>query len=90
MGLYWPTEIEQLQDDDALNFVEELLYLIPLGPRWQEFDVLAILALRREGPNGWPLLALTASARSSSAMLQLLARLYMLPLKRKSSCFPVC
>lgn len=48
-GVYWPTQIEQLQDEDALSFVEELLYLIPLGPRGQEFDVLGDTRITQEG-----------------------------------------
>lgn len=39
-GVYWPVAIEHVQEEAALRFVEDLLYLIPLGPRGQEFDVL--------------------------------------------------
>ena len=40
-GAYWPERIERLQDELALRFVENALYLIPLGPRQADFDVLA-------------------------------------------------
>jgi cytidyltransferase-like protein len=40
-GAYWPVRIERLPDDLAARFVQDALYLIPLGPRPNEFDVLA-------------------------------------------------
>ncbi|MCB9422108.1 MAG: adenylyltransferase/cytidyltransferase family protein [Ardenticatenaceae bacterium] len=40
-GEYWPTSIERLQDDLALQFVENALYLVTLGPRHADYDVLA-------------------------------------------------
>ena len=39
-GDYWPTSIETLQDEGALRFVEQSLYLVTLGPRHAEYDVL--------------------------------------------------
>jgi len=39
-GEYWPHHIGHLHDEDALRFVENLLYLIPLGPRDEDFHVL--------------------------------------------------
>jgi len=39
-GEYWPDNIEQLNDDGALQFVENHLYLVTLGPRHAEYDVL--------------------------------------------------
>jgi hypothetical protein len=40
-GDYWPHHIEHLLDEDALHFVEDLLYLIPLGPRQDGYAVLS-------------------------------------------------
>ena len=40
-GNYWPVSIERLQDEMALQFVENALYLVTLGPRHAEYDVLA-------------------------------------------------
>jgi cytidyltransferase-like protein len=40
-GDYWPTQIEHVLDDDLLRFVEERIYLLPLGPREEGFNVLA-------------------------------------------------
>jgi len=39
-GNYWPTKIERIFDETTLNFVEQSLYLVPLGPRKASFDVL--------------------------------------------------
>ena len=38
---YWPTRIDKLRDERAYKFVEQALYLVPLGPRGPEFDVLS-------------------------------------------------
>ncbi len=40
-GDYWPTNIESVKDDDVLDFIEKNLWLIPLAPRDQKYDVLA-------------------------------------------------
>ncbi len=40
-GDYWPTSIEKIQDEMSLQFVENALYLITLGPRHAEYDALA-------------------------------------------------
>lgn len=40
-GEYWPTSINRNQDELALQFVENSLYLVTLGPRQADYDVLA-------------------------------------------------
>jgi cytidyltransferase-like protein len=40
-GEYWPKRIEHVQDERTLLFVEHALNLVPLGPRREDFDVLA-------------------------------------------------
>jgi cytidyltransferase-like protein len=40
-GGYWPTRIEHVLDEPLLNFVESSLYLVSLGPRFPQYDVLA-------------------------------------------------
>ena len=40
-GEYWPSHIDTLRDEEALQFVENALYLITLGPRHDDFDVLS-------------------------------------------------
>ena len=45
---YWPTQIEHRLDEPLLRFVENALYLIPLGPRYADFDVLADTVIDRD------------------------------------------
>ncbi len=40
-GVYWPHHIEHMPDESKLRFVEDLLYLIPLGPRYDDYNVLS-------------------------------------------------
>ena len=40
-GEYWPSRIEHRLDEPLLQFVESSLYLVSLGPRYPEYDVLA-------------------------------------------------
>ena len=39
-GAYWPTQIEHVKDAKTLQFIENSLYLVTLGPRHMEYDVL--------------------------------------------------
>ncbi len=39
-GEYWPAHIETLCSEEALRFVENALYLIALGPRHNDYNVL--------------------------------------------------
>jgi cytidyltransferase-like protein len=39
-GEYWPYKIDSVQEDKILQFIENALYLIPLGPRESSFAVL--------------------------------------------------
>ena len=48
-GEYWPTQIDRIMDELALRFVEQSLYLVTLGPRGEEFDVLADTRIDRDG-----------------------------------------
>jgi cytidyltransferase-like protein len=48
-GQYWPTRIAQHTDELTLRFVENALYLMSLGPRGPEFDVLADTKIDRDG-----------------------------------------
>ncbi len=40
-GAYWPERIEHVQNEALINFVENALYLVPLGPRHADYDVLS-------------------------------------------------
>ena len=39
-GKYWPEFIEQITDEGTLQFVEKVLYLVSLGPRHADYNVL--------------------------------------------------
>ena len=40
-GEYWPEHIDHNTNEQLLRFVEDALYLVPLGPRQAGYDVLA-------------------------------------------------
>lgn len=40
-GDFWPSEINSCLDDDVLNWIEANIWLVPLYPRKQEYDVLS-------------------------------------------------
>jgi cytidyltransferase-like protein len=46
-GEYWPSRIEHRMEEPLLRFVENALYLLPLGPRYADFDVLADTVIDR-------------------------------------------
>ena len=45
---YWPTRIEHRLDEPLLRFVENALYLVPLGPRYAGYDVLTDTVINRQ------------------------------------------
>ena len=47
-GQYWPSKIDHVVDKMALQFVENSLYLVTLGPRHDGYDVLAETDFSRE------------------------------------------
>jgi cytidyltransferase-like protein len=47
-GEYWPKRIDHRLDESLLCFVENALYLIPLGPRYSDYDVMADTVFDRE------------------------------------------
>lgn len=48
-GDYWPSSIEQDLNGEHLQFVEDLLQLIPLGPRHDGYDVMSQTNITVEG-----------------------------------------
>jgi cytidyltransferase-like protein len=48
-GEYWPTAIDRVTDERVLRFVEDALYLVTLGPRQADFDVLANTRITVDG-----------------------------------------
>jgi cytidyltransferase-like protein len=45
---YWPQYIEHHLEERLLTFLENALYLVPLGPRYEDFDVLADTHINQE------------------------------------------
>ena len=48
-GQYWPSKIDRIGDELSLRFVEDSLYLVTLGPRHAEYDVLGRTNIDRGG-----------------------------------------
>lgn len=48
-GEYWPSFIEKVHDEATLQFVENALYLVPLGPREAGYDPLEGTNITVEG-----------------------------------------
>jgi galactokinase/mevalonate kinase-like predicted kinase len=48
-GKYWPTKIRTLYDETVLSFIEQSLYLVPLGPRHSGYAVLSNTNITSEG-----------------------------------------
>lgn len=48
-GEYWPARIDSVQDEATLRFIENALYLVPLGPREYGFSVLSDTNITSEG-----------------------------------------
>jgi cytidyltransferase-like protein len=47
-GEYWPSRIEHRLDESLLQFVESSIYLVSLGPRFGDYDVMANTNFDRE------------------------------------------
>jgi cytidyltransferase-like protein len=47
-GEYWPSHIEHRLDESLLQFVESSIYLVSLGPRFGDYDVMAKTNFCRE------------------------------------------
>lgn len=48
-GGYWPETIDKVYDEKVLKWIEEHLWLIPLFPRVEDYDVLAGTRIDEEG-----------------------------------------
>ena len=46
---YWPSEIKSIDDESILSWIENHIYLIPLDPRSNSYDVLAKTNITKEG-----------------------------------------
>jgi cytidyltransferase-like protein len=47
-GQYWPCHIEQCLDEEILTWLESVLYLIPISPRAENFEVLSKYEVKLE------------------------------------------
>jgi cytidyltransferase-like protein len=47
-GGYWPAKITNVYNEDILSWIEKYIYLITLGPRVNEFDVLDNKVINKE------------------------------------------
>ena len=48
-GQYWPERITSIHDESVLSWVEDRLWLVPLGPRESHFSVLDDTRITAEG-----------------------------------------
>ena len=48
-GEYWPSRIDSILDEKTLQFIEQSLFLLPLGPRQQGYAVLSNTHIDRDG-----------------------------------------
>ncbi len=48
-GAFWPDKIESLDDEETLSWIESHLWLVPLYPRKDDFDVYEGANLKKEG-----------------------------------------
>jgi cytidyltransferase-like protein len=48
-GSYWPERIESVHDEAIMHWLEQHLFLVTLGPRTWEYDVLADTRIQTEG-----------------------------------------
>lgn len=47
-GKHWPESIDHIQDEAILKFVEELIYLVPVGPRPADYAPLKDSIINKE------------------------------------------
>ncbi|MFH1009516.1 MAG: adenylyltransferase/cytidyltransferase family protein [Candidatus Latescibacterota bacterium] len=48
-GTYWPTRIDHVRDETVLQFIEQSIYLKPLGPRHAGYEVLSNTHITKAG-----------------------------------------
>jgi galactokinase/mevalonate kinase-like predicted kinase len=46
---YWPSKIESILNDDILTWLENRIWLVPLYPRYEDYDVLSNTNITKEG-----------------------------------------
>ena len=88
-GGYWPSTIERIRDEGSLHFVESALYLITLGPRHNDFDVLSNTHIDRVKAKALADAAEDCWQAIIHRDISALARRSSDPLKRRSACSPI-
>jgi cytidyltransferase-like protein len=48
-GDYWPSKIGRILDDEILTWLEDRIWLVPLYPRYEDYDVLGNTNITKEG-----------------------------------------
>jgi cytidyltransferase-like protein len=48
-GDYWPYRIESILDNDILTWLESRIWLMPLYPRYEDYDILSNTNITKEG-----------------------------------------
>jgi cytidyltransferase-like protein len=48
-GDYWPCRIESILNNDILTWLEDRIWLVPLYPRYEDYDVLSDTNITKEG-----------------------------------------
>ena len=75
-GGYWPTDIQSVQIPEVLDWIEERIWMIPLYPRHDDYDVLTntnidgtrVLALSQATDECWNALQQKDAAAVGQAM----------------------
>jgi len=77
-GGYWPTDIQAVQVSEVLEWIETRIWMIPLYPRKENYDVLANTKIDEEGAkklsdateNCWKALQQQDAAATGKAMIE--------------------
>ena len=78
-----------MHDELVLHFIEQSLYLVPLGPRGPEFDVLSETCINRENAKAWQTPPWHAGTRFCAQDVQALAAPSRRPFTPRSRMFPL-
>ncbi|MCZ7583662.1 MAG: hypothetical protein M5R36_10205 [Deltaproteobacteria bacterium] len=85
---YWPVRIDKVLDELTLQFVEDALNLIPLGPRDGDYDPLRRRNITVEGRGRLPKRPTAAGTPSARATWRSSATTSGVRSRRRSPCSP--
>ncbi len=89
-GKYWPTHIQSIHDETIIQMIEKSLFLIPLGPRHNDYHVLHNTRIDYAGAKALADAAETCWTALQNKDFKHSGPACGLALKRKSRCFPTC